>query len=139
FYLVENPRALEEFTDGYLRVLARAGVIDARLRDAALAERLELRRGGSAAPVPYVERKGANLVRARLTGMLGVPALYDLDRLDLAARTTLDGPVQEAVSRTLQSLREPATVKALGLKGFHLLERGHPSRVVYSLTLYERG
>src|SRR4029077_7862943 len=35
FYLVENPRTLEEFTDGYLRVLARAGGIAHRLRDAA--------------------------------------------------------------------------------------------------------
>ncbi|MGH7300826.1 MAG: transglycosylase domain-containing protein, partial [Candidatus Rokuibacteriota bacterium] len=33
-YLVENPRGLEEFTDSYLRVMARAGVIDAGLRDA---------------------------------------------------------------------------------------------------------
>src|SRR5262249_53335438 len=61
YYLVENPRALEEFTDSYLRVMARAGVIDAGLRDAALAERLELQRTGAAAPVAFVERKGANL------------------------------------------------------------------------------
>ena len=139
FYLVENPRALEEFTDGYLRVLARAGVIDIRLRDAALAERLELKRGGRAAPVPYVERKGANLVRARLTGMLGVPALYDLDRLDLTARSTLDAPAQDAVSRLLRSLRDPDTVERLGLVGEKLLGGGDPARVLYSVTLYERG
>ncbi len=139
YYLVENPRALEEFTDGYLRVLARAGVIDARLRDAALAERLELRRGARAVPVPYVERKGANLVRARLTGMLGVPALYDLDRLDLTARSTLDAPAQDAVSRLLRSLRDPATVERLGLVGEKLLGGGDPARVLYSVTVYERG
>src|SRR5262249_25056136 len=83
--------------------------------------------------------KGANLVRARLTTLLGVPALYDLDRLDLRAESTLDGPAQEAVSRVLQSLREPATVQALGLRAFQLLERGDPARVIYSFTLYERG
>jgi len=87
--------------------------------------------------VEWSERKGANLVRARLTSMLGVPALYDLDRLDLTARSTLDGTVQEAVSRRLQSLRDPVGVQAQGLKGFHLLERGDPSRVIYSFTLYE--
>jgi membrane peptidoglycan carboxypeptidase len=139
YYLVENPRALEEFTDGYLRVLARAGVIDARLRDAALGERLELRRGGAAAPVAFVERKGANLVRARLTSMLSVPALYDLDRLDLTARSTLDAPSQDAVARLLRSLREPATLERLGLVGEKLLGGGDPARVLYSVTLYERG
>lgn len=139
YFLVEKPRALERFTDSYLRVLARAGVIDARLRDAALAEGLGLRRGSGAPPVPFVERKGANLVRARLTGMLGVPGLYDLDRLDLTARSTLDAGGQEAVARLLQSLREPATLERLGLVGDKLLGGGDPSRVLYSVTLYERG
>jgi membrane peptidoglycan carboxypeptidase len=139
FYLVENPRGLEEFTDSYLRVMARAGVIDAGLRDAALAQRLDLRRGGAAPPIAFVERKGANLVRSRLTGMLGVPALYDLDRLDLTARSTLDAPAQETVDRLLRSLRDPATLDRLGLVGDKLLGGGDPARVLYSVTLYERG
>jgi membrane peptidoglycan carboxypeptidase len=139
YYLVENPRALEEFTDSYLRVMARAGVIDARLRDAALAERLEIRRGSAVPPTAFVERKGANLVRARLTAMLGVPALYDLDRLDLTARSTLDAPAQDAVARLLRSLGEPATVERLGLVGEKLLGGGDPARVLYSVTIYERG
>ncbi len=138
-YLVENPRALEEFTDGYLRVLARAGVIDGRLRDAALAERLGLLRGSAVPPAAFVERKGANLVRARLTGLLGVPALYDLDRLDVTARSTLDVPAQDAVAALLRSLREPATLERLGLVGDRLLGGGEPARVLYSVTLYERG
>ena len=138
-YLVENPRALEEFTNSYLRVLARAGVIDEGLRDAALAERLASRRGGGAAPVPFVERKGANLVRSRLTTILNVPGLYDLDRLDLAAYSTLDAPAQEAATRLLGSLREPASVERLRLVGDKLLGGGHPGRVLYSVTVYERG
>ncbi|MEX2222144.1 MAG: transglycosylase domain-containing protein [Candidatus Rokuibacteriota bacterium] len=138
-YLVENPRALEEFTDGYLRVMAGVGVIDARLRDAALAERLEPRRGGGGATVAFVERKGANLVRSRLTTMLNVPGLYDLDRLDLTAYSTLDAPGQEAVSRLLRSLHEPATIGRLGLVGENLLGGGDPARVLYSVTVYERG
>jgi membrane peptidoglycan carboxypeptidase len=138
-YLVENPRALEEFTDGYLRVMARAGVIDGRLRDAALAERLGRERGRAVPPAAFVERKGANLVRARLTGLLGVPALYDLDRLDVTARSTLDAPAQDAVAALLRSLREPATLERLGLVGDKLLGGGEPARVLYSVTLYERG
>jgi membrane peptidoglycan carboxypeptidase len=138
-YLVENPRALEEFTDSYLRVMARAGVIDAGLRDAALAERLDPRPGRGAATVAFVERKGANLVRSRLTTLLNVPGLYDLDRLDLSAYSTLDAPGQDAAARLLRSLREPATVERLGLVGEKLLGGGDPARVLYSVTIYERG
>jgi membrane peptidoglycan carboxypeptidase len=138
-YLVENPRALEEFTDSYLRVMARAGVIDGRLRDAALAERLGLLRGSAVLPAAFVERKGANLVRARLTGLLAVPGLYDLDRLDVTARSTLDAPAQDAVAALLRSLREPATLERLGLVGDKLLGGGEVARVLYSVTLYERG
>jgi len=139
FYLIENPRGLDEFTDSYLRVMAQAGVIDAGLRDAALGERLDPRYGGGAPPAAFVERKSATLVRSRLSGMLGVPALYDLDRLDLTARSTLDAPAQEAVGRFLRSLREPATLDRLGLVGEKLLGGGDPARVLYSVTVYERG
>jgi membrane peptidoglycan carboxypeptidase len=137
-YLTEDRQALDEFTDTYLRVLARAGVIDTALRDAALGHPLRFRQMSLPPPMDWSDRKGANLVRARLTSLLGVPALYDLGRLDLTAQSTLDGPVQDAVGRTLQSLREPATVDALGLKGFHLLQVGEPARVIYSFALYER-
>ena len=138
FYLVEDRKALEEFTESYLRVLAAAGVIDPELRDAALAQRLDFRTK-SASTVDFTERKGVNLVRSRLSALLGVPALYDLDRLDLNAHTTLSEPAQESVTRTLRSLREPAVVRQLGLTGFHLLDdRGDPAKVIYSFTLYER-
>src|SRR5262249_53173291 len=117
-YLIEDRESLEEFTDSYLRVMTQAGVIDASLRDAALAQRPRLRQTSPSPPVEWSERKGANLIRARLTSLLAVPALYDLDRLDVSARSTLDGSVQDAVTRTLQSLRDPAHVDALGLKGY---------------------
>jgi membrane peptidoglycan carboxypeptidase len=138
-YLIENPRALEEFTNSYLRVMARAGIIDARLRDAALAERLGLQRAGAVPTVAFVERKGANLVRSRLTTLLHVPGLYDLDRLDLTAYSTLDGPGQEAATRLLRSLGEPATAQRLGLVGEKLLGGGDLTKVLYSVTVYERG
>jgi membrane peptidoglycan carboxypeptidase len=138
-YLVENRRALEELSDSYLRLMAQAGVMDAGLRDAALAERLGDPASGAPPSVAFTERKAASLVRARLATLLGAPTLYDLDRLDLTVESSLDGPTQDAVSRLLQSLRDPAAVAARGLRGFRLLERGDPSRVIYSVTLYERG
>jgi membrane peptidoglycan carboxypeptidase len=137
-YLSEDQPALNEFTDSYLRILARAGVIDSALRDAALGQPLRFRPASPSAPPDWSDRKGVNLIRARLAGMLGVAALYDLSRLDLTVQSTLDGPVQDTVSRTLQSLEDPATIDALGLRGLHLLERGEPARVIYSFTLYER-
>lgn len=139
YYLVENRKALDELSDSYLRIMAQAGIIDGGLRDAALGQGLDFQTRRSLAAVDFSEREGPNLVRARLTTLLGVPTLYDVDRLDLTVQSTLDGPTQETVTRILQSLRNPATVEALGLKGFHLLERGDPGRVIYSLTLYERG
>jgi membrane peptidoglycan carboxypeptidase len=133
---VENPRGLEEFTDSYLRVMARAGVIDAGLRDAALAARLEPRPGSGSATVAFVERKGANLVRSRLTTLLNVPGLYELDRLDLTTYSTLDGPGQEAAARLLRSLREPATIERSGC-GREARVAAIP-RVLYSVTIYEQ-
>src|SRR4030095_1395728 len=66
--------------------------------------------------------------RACSASLLGVPALYDLDRLDLTAHSTLVEPAQESVTRLLRSLRDPTTVQALGLKGLHLLDDpGNPA------------
>ena len=138
YYLVEDQEALETFTDSYLRLMSEEGIIDGTLRDAALAQRLEFRTR-TPSSVDYAERKAANVMRARLSSLLAVPALYDLDRLDVTARSTLVEPAQESVTRLLRSLRDPKTVQALGLKGLHLLDdRGDPARVIYSFTLYEK-
>ena len=71
--------------------------------------------------------------------MFGGSRLYDLDRLDLSVTSTLDAPVQEAVTRLLRELRDPAKARAAGLSARQLLARGDPAKVVYSFTLYERG
>ncbi|MET0849496.1 MAG: transglycosylase domain-containing protein [Candidatus Rokuibacteriota bacterium] len=138
-YLVEQPGALEQLCDRYLRRLARAGVIDADLREAAAGLRLDPVRSTAMETIDFAERKGATLLRSRLVTMVGAGTLYDLDRLDLAAESTLSAAAQDAVTRVLHSLRDPAAVAARGLRGFHMLERGDPSRVIYSFTLYERG
>ena len=39
----------------------------------------------------------------------------------------------------LRSLRDPATLERLGLVGEKLLGGGDPARVLYSVTIYERG
>lgn len=117
-------------TDQHLRLLARAGIIPAALRDAALAVAVTPRNGAPAAPRPsFVARKGANAVRTELLGLTGVGSLYELDRFDLTARTTLDLRAQQDVTTLLERLTDPAV-------GF--LHRGDPARVIYAVAVYER-
>ncbi len=136
-YLLLHRDALVSIGDNYLRVLGREGVISPQLRDAALAAHPELRRHGGSTPEDFVERKHVDAVRNTLAGMLGLPRLYDLDRLDLTVGTSLDGKVQMDVVRFLQKLASPAFVDSVGLKSFRMLDKGDPTRVVYSFTLYE--
>lgn len=140
YYFDADEAELEQLTDSHLRLLGRAGVISPALRDAALKAKLNRRADRvPAAPVSFVTQKAANTVRTHLAGLLGGRRLYDLDRLDLTVASTLDAPVQAAVTDLLRELRQPASAKAAGLNGKHMLERGDPAKVVYSFTLYERG
>jgi membrane peptidoglycan carboxypeptidase len=76
-------------------------------------------------------------VRTVLLSQLGLPGLYDLDRLDLNVGTALDGRAQKSVVKILKRLADPAYVDSVGLHAFRLLEKGDPAKVVYSFTLYE--
>jgi membrane peptidoglycan carboxypeptidase len=140
-YLLGGRKALEYLVDSHLRVLAEAGVIDAALRDAALAERARFTDSGftAAAPASPDSWKAAATLRTRLLGQLGIASLYDLDRLDLTVETTMDKAVQESVTAALKSLVDPAALAARGLDAPRLLDRGDPAKVIYSLLLYERG
>lgn len=140
YYLDANEAELTQLTDSHLRLLGSAGVIPPALRDAALKAPLHRRVSRVPAPaVSFVTQKAANAVRTHLAGLLGGSRLYDLDRLDLSVASTLNAPVQTAVTDLLRDLRNPASAKAAGLSAKQLLERGDPAKVVYSVTLYERG
>ena len=142
YYLIQDRVALDRLADAHLRALAQAGVIDPALRDAALAIRLAFR---EEAPMPpatsFIEQKATNAVRARLLGMLGVQSLYQLDRLDLTAQSTLDAETQARVVEVLGKLNDPDYARTLGLTGERLLDARNNdlSKLVYSITLYERG
>jgi membrane peptidoglycan carboxypeptidase len=141
YYLNLNGRGdLDTLTDSYLHRLAAAGVIEPRLRDAALAAQL---RFADAPPSPpslsFIQRKALDAVRAELMGALGVSDLYALDRLDVSADATVDAPAQERVAEALGRLGDRDVVKALGLVGDKLLGSADPGRVAYSVVLYERG
>jgi membrane peptidoglycan carboxypeptidase len=119
-------------------VLAQAGVISPMVRDAALKVPLQF----LTAAVPeetgdFLSRKAASAVRVHLASLLGLPRLYELDRLDLSVQSTLDGELQEKVTDILRDLRNPEPARAAGLYGKHLLNDADPARVIYSFTLHE--
>lgn len=140
YYLMIDHQALETLTERYLRVLCAADVIDPPLRDAALRAELRFRAAPQAVPPhSFTGHKAADAVRTELLTLLNAPNLYSLDRYDLSARTTIDASLQEQVSGVLSRLGRPDFVKSLGLVGQNLLGSEDPSRVAYSVVLYERG
>ncbi|WP_434628349.1 transglycosylase domain-containing protein [Chromobacterium sp. CV08] len=139
FYLNGDMKVLEELTNSYLRLMARDKVITPELRDAALQVSLrQQRERANLTAKSLVERKGANAVRVKLAGMLGVPRMYDLDHLDLTVNSTLDSGLQQSVTDQLLKLRDPDYAKSVGLGDKFLLQQGSPGGVTYSFTLIER-
>lgn len=141
YFLQKNNDALAKLTDSYLRLLGSGGVISPALRDAALATQLTLDRSKPAAraAVSYVERKAVLTMRTQLMQALGLKTLYDVDRLDLSATSTLDDSVQQAVSDRLADAATKDGARAAGLVGFEMLKPADdPSKIAYSFTLFER-
>jgi len=140
FFLRNNPKALEERTDAYLRVLAADGFISARLRDGALYAKTQLKPAAEYPERPInIERKNTDAVRYSLLNLLGVSSLYELDRLDLTVETTLHGPASSFAAQTMEHLNDPAYLSAAGLVGERMLSAGQGQPVVYTLTMFERG
>jgi membrane peptidoglycan carboxypeptidase len=133
--------ALQNLTDSYLRVLAEQHVISTSLRDAALQVPIARLTKFDQLPVKFMaEQKTQNVLRTRLTKTLGVKSNYELDRLDLTVKTTLDYGTQQAVTLALRQLSEPDKARAAGIVGFRMLnENIDLEPIVYSLMLFERG
>ncbi|WP_434663692.1 transglycosylase domain-containing protein [Paraburkholderia sp. A3BS-1L] len=141
YFLQKNNDALAKLTDSYLRLLGSGGVISPALRDAALATQLTLDRTKSKprAPASYVERKTVLTMRTQLMQSLGLKTIYDLDRLDLSATSTLDDAVQQAVNDRLADAATKDGARAAGLVGDKMLTPADdPSKIAYSFALFER-
>jgi membrane peptidoglycan carboxypeptidase len=131
--------ALQNLTDSYLRLLANQGVISSELRDAALAIKLERVPKSSSHYIFVTEQKTQNVLRARLAQNLGVKTNYDLDRLDLTVKTTLNYDVQKQVNMALRKLSDSANARAAGLFGERMLNPDTDlNPIIYSLMLFER-
>ena len=140
YYLATNRKALDALTDDHLELLAGAGIIPRELAERAKQVKLRGPADRVDPPPPrFVEQKATNAQRNRLASLLGIPQLYDLDRLDLQAHTTINQAAQKQVGAFLQSLDKPEAVAAAGLIGHRLLKPDNDfSKVIYSFTLYEK-
>lgn len=137
-YLGRGRPELARLTEAHLRILAEAGVIGPRLRDAALAQVLRFRDVAVEPPSLANEMdKASTLVRTRLAGMLGL-SLYDLDRLDLHASASIDQKLQQTASDYLGRLDDVEVARKTGLIGERLLTPAQVPKVDYSFTLFER-
>jgi membrane peptidoglycan carboxypeptidase len=138
-YLLENHAALEQRITAYASLLEAAGVLDSDLRRQVSDVPLRFAEPVVARPPAFVGRKAASVVREELRQVLGVASFYQLDRLDLSVDTSVDVPLQEATLRLFRALEDADFVQAHGLRAERMLAQGDPRRVIYSLSLFERG
>ena len=137
-YLVEEPALLEKKINAYGDLLLKAGVIDRELHRELRETPLIFGGRVDQAPIDFAERRAPNAIREDVRRTLGVRSPYELDRLHLEIDSTIDGTLQDSATRLFRRLGDKAFVDARGLRGEHLLLTGDPSRVVYSLLLFER-
>jgi membrane peptidoglycan carboxypeptidase len=138
-YLVESRAALDGLVNDYTRRLAKERVISPAFAAAVVASPITFApHAPISPPTSYVVQKAPNAVRTNLMDLLGITSFYDLDRLHLEVDSTVDLPLQDDVTALFRDLGDAKFVSAHALKGKHLLRTGDPSKVLYSLVLYER-
>ena len=136
-YLAGNSGELEDKVDGYVRLMAAAGLIDSDFARAVESVRL------SFDPHPAQPRnraprdKASGAIRNYLLRALRIPGLYELDRLHLEADSTIDEELQDAAARVITDLRNEEFLRSHGMLEDRLLSRGRPEDVNYSVLLFE--
>jgi membrane peptidoglycan carboxypeptidase len=141
-YLREDHGALERRADAYAGLLAKEGIFDSELAGRVRAVPLAfVKRPGAASPgnprIPSTS-KATNRIRIDLEQALAVCGLYDLNRLHLNVESTVDAGLQRDTEELMAKLSDPSFLAAHGLLGEHLLGRGDPGKVIYSVLLCER-
>jgi membrane peptidoglycan carboxypeptidase len=137
-FLVDERASLEEKVDQFTRLMARSGIIDWDFAAALQETPIKFIPAAPLPPQPSSgKNKAANAIRTTMMESLGVHNAYDLNRLHLQVRSTIDVPLQKKITDFLHSLSNPDVIKARGLNGERLLENADPKRVVYSFLLVE--
>jgi membrane peptidoglycan carboxypeptidase len=141
YYLLTDRWALDDLTDVTLDRLANVGVVSPALRDAARRASFKFLTDVPPSPQPsLIEQKAVIALRGHLMTMLGLKTLYSTDRLDLAARSTVDDATERRVVDFLKKTDDPAFMRANGFYGTRMLKDGDdPSKINWSVVLYERG
>ena len=138
FYMQNDPAILNKKVTSYFRLLEKDGIISPELTNAALTIPLTFKPGAPfPPPISLLHRKGMNALRTSLLDLLGIKTLYELDRLDLTADTTLDFETQQKVNTILNSLYDPEFLKEQGFISPYILNTGDPGKVIYSIVLFE--
>lgn len=140
YYLSTDHAALDELTDATVDRLAAAKVISPALQKATHEATFKFAPEVPPTPQPpFIEQKATNAMRSHLLSMLGLKKLYEVDRLDLSAQTTLDQTAQQKTVEFLRRMGDPEFLKTIGLYGFRLLNPDNdPKKIKWSVVLYER-
>jgi membrane peptidoglycan carboxypeptidase len=137
-FLVDERASLEEKVDQFTRLMARSGIIDWDFAAALQETPIKFIPAGPLPPQPSSgKNKAANAIRTTMMESLGSYNVYDLNRLHLEVQSTIDVPLQKAITDFLHSLSNPEVIKARGLNGERLLENADPKKVIYSFLLVE--
>ncbi|MEQ1543502.1 transglycosylase domain-containing protein [Methyloglobulus sp.] len=140
YLLGKGFKTLQELTDSYLRLMANQGFITTALRDAALKITRVKPVTSVLNPTNFMPtNKTQTVLRTRLAKTLGIKSNYELDRLDLTVKTTLDYNLQQSISKALHGLSERENAQAAGILGFRMLDANIDlSAIIYSLMLFEK-
>jgi len=139
-YLLTERSALDALTDKMLALLVKKGVISNALYEATRTAAFHFLPEAPTAPKSdFLEQKAVNALRTKLLQLLGLHDLYELDRLDLTATSTLDQSVQSQMTTFMKKMSDPDHLRAIGLYGFRLLTpENDPLKLKWSFILYEK-
>jgi membrane peptidoglycan carboxypeptidase len=117
--------------------MQQQGLVPSALAAKAIQQPLHF--NGKAAPAAQSgeDFKASTMVRNRVSQLLE-QSLYQLDRLDMTAQTTLHLQLQQDISQHLRALSRYDEAEKAGLFADRLLQSGQQNKVKYSFTLYQR-
>src|SRR5690606_40872330 len=137
YYLLQGRNELEQLSNRHLNLMQQQGVVPSELAAKAMQQPLQF--NGKTAPAAHSgeDFKASTMVRNRVSQLLD-QSLYQLDRLDMIAQTTLHLPLQQEISQHLRTLSRSDEAEKAGLFAERLLQSGQQAKVKYSFTLYQR-
>ncbi|MBJ91298.1 MAG: glycosyl transferase family 51 [Alteromonadaceae bacterium] len=137
YYLLQGRNELEQLSNRHLSLMQQQGLVPSALAAKAIQQPLHF--NGKAAPAAQSgeDFKASTMVRNRVSQLLE-QSLYQLDRLDMTAQTTLHLQLQQDISQHLRALSRYDEAEKAGLFADRLLQSGQQNKVKYSFTLYQR-